>query len=168
MLLVCFVGSCFLLCFGWGKVSHSCSFNDNHNVFNFTLSLTSDRLMFEHDELLPANLLPIHFSASYENGKLEQFFHWWMKNRRHNDIWLTMFPEIHFYRGCAVWSLVYKNRCSITGTVWHNLFFLFDILSCDQSILLDSASKILLKLYINMQFLVCSRHCLTFYNHILA
>ncbi|GFP90854.1 putative cytochrome c biogenesis ccmf-like mitochondrial protein [Phtheirospermum japonicum] len=38
-------------------------------------SLTNDRLIFEHDESLRANLLPIHFTTSYENGKLEHFLY---------------------------------------------------------------------------------------------
>ncbi|KAH0439140.1 hypothetical protein IEQ34_025944 [Dendrobium chrysotoxum] len=45
---------------------------------NFLLSKpspTSDRFMFEHDESLRADLLPILSPASYENGKLEHFLH---------------------------------------------------------------------------------------------
>ncbi|KAG6621717.1 hypothetical protein I3842_Q013100 [Carya illinoinensis] len=61
-------------------------------------SLTNDRLMFEHDESLRADLLPINFPASYENGKLEHFLHRWMKNREHNNFWLTMFPEKRYFR----------------------------------------------------------------------
>nr|UCS09496.1 cytochrome c biogenesis Fc [Juglans mandshurica] len=61
-------------------------------------SLTNDRLMFEHDESLRADLLPINFPASYENGKLEHFLHRWMKNREHKNFWLTMFPEKRYFR----------------------------------------------------------------------
>ncbi|WOG81811.1 hypothetical protein DCAR_0100962 [Daucus carota subsp. sativus] len=50
----------------------------------YTPSLTNDRLRFEHDESLRADLLPINFPASYENGKLEHFLHRWMKNREKN------------------------------------------------------------------------------------
>jgi cytochrome c biogenesis factor len=61
-------------------------------------SLTNDRFIFEHDESLRADLLPIHFPTSYENGKLEHFLHRWMKNREHNNLWLTMFPEKRYFR----------------------------------------------------------------------
>nr|BDI13109.1 cytochrome c biogenesis FC [Begonia coptidifolia] len=62
-------------------------------------SLTNDRLVFEHDESLRADLLPIiHFPASYENGKLEHFLHQWMKNSEHKNFWLTMFPEKRYFR----------------------------------------------------------------------
>jgi cytochrome c biogenesis factor len=53
--------------------------------------------MFEHDESLRADLLPI-IPASYENGKLEHFLHRWMKNSEHNNFWLTMFPEKRYFR----------------------------------------------------------------------
>ncbi|PHT31209.1 Cytochrome c biogenesis CcmF C-terminal-like mitochondrial protein [Capsicum baccatum] len=76
-------------------------------------SLMSGRLMFEHDESLRADLLPIHFPASYENGKLEHFIHRWMKNREHNNFWLTMFPEKRYFR----------ERTSTTEVAIHtNLF----------------------------------------------
>uniref|UniRef100_A0A6N2MN25 Uncharacterized protein n=1 Tax=Salix viminalis TaxID=40686 RepID=A0A6N2MN25_SALVM len=52
----------------------------------------------EHDESLRADLLLINFPASYENGKLEHFLHRWMKNREHNNFWLTMFPEKRYFR----------------------------------------------------------------------
>nr|QKI32018.1 cytochrome c biogenesis FC [Ombrophytum subterraneum] len=46
-------------------------------------SLTNDRFRFEYDESLRADLLPIHFPASYENG------HRWM---------MTVFPEKRYFR----------------------------------------------------------------------
>nr|YP_010373902.1 cytochrome c biogenesis FC [Hernandia nymphaeifolia]UPI56084.1 cytochrome c biogenesis FC [Hernandia nymphaeifolia] len=68
------------------------------NFMIYKPSLTNDRLMFEHDESLRADLLPINFPASYENGKLTHFLHRWMKNREHQNFWLTMFPEKrHFF-----------------------------------------------------------------------
>ncbi|XP_055814595.1 cytochrome c biogenesis CcmF C-terminal-like mitochondrial protein [Solanum dulcamara] len=83
------------------------------NFMIYKPSLTSDRLMFEHDESLRADLLPIHFPASYENGKLEHFLHRWMKNREHNNFWLTMFPEKRYFR----------ERTSTTEVAIHtNLF----------------------------------------------
>jgi hypothetical protein len=68
------------------------------NLMIYKPSLTNDRLMFEHDESFRADLLPINFPASYENGKLEHFLHRWMKNREHNNFWLTMFPEKRYFR----------------------------------------------------------------------
>jgi len=68
------------------------------NLMIYKPSLTNDRLMFEHDESLRADVLPISFPASYENGKLEHFLHRWMKNREHNNFWLTMFPEKRYFR----------------------------------------------------------------------
>lgn len=77
-----------------GPTSHSiCG-----NLMIYKPSLTNDRLMFEHDESLRADVLPISFPASYENGKLEHFLHRWMKNREHNNFWLTMFPEKRYFR----------------------------------------------------------------------
>lgn len=77
-----------------GPTSHSiCG-----NLMIYKPSLTNDRLMFEHDESLRADLLPINFPASYDNGKLENFLHRWMKNREHNNLWLTMFPEKRYFR----------------------------------------------------------------------
>ena len=77
-----------------GPTSHSiCG-----NFMIYKPPLTNDRLMFEHDESLRADLLPINFPASYENGKLEHFLHRWMKNREHNNFWLTMFPEKRYFR----------------------------------------------------------------------
>jgi hypothetical protein len=77
-----------------GPTSHSiCG-----NLMIYKPSLTNDRLMFEHDESLRADLLLINFPASYENGKLEHFLHRWMKNREHNNFWLTMFPEKRYFR----------------------------------------------------------------------
>nr|WMV85432.1 cytochrome c biogenesis FC [Dendrobium huoshanense] len=67
---------------------------------NFLLSKpspTSDRFMFEHDESLRADLLPILSPASYENGKLEHFLHRWMKNNEHKNFWFTMFPEKRYF-----------------------------------------------------------------------
>jgi len=73
----------------------------SHSIFgNFFLSKpspTSDRFMFEHDESLRADLLPINFPASYENGKLEHFLHRWMKNHEHKNFWVTMFPEKRYF-----------------------------------------------------------------------
>nr|QNJ88677.1 cytochrome c biogenesis FC [Daucus littoralis] len=77
-----------------GPTSHSiCG-----NLMIYTPSLTNDRLRFEHDESLRADLLPRNFPASYENGKLEHFMHRWMKNREHKNLWLTMFPEKRYFR----------------------------------------------------------------------
>nr|UFX34230.1 cytochrome c biogenesis FC [Zygophyllum fabago] len=77
-----------------GPTSHSiCG-----NLIIYKPSLTNDRLMFEHDESLRADLLPINCPASYENGKLEHFLHRWMKNREHQNFWLTMFPEKRYFR----------------------------------------------------------------------
>nr|YP_010932231.1 cytochrome c biogenesis FC [Hedyosmum orientale]WKT05462.1 cytochrome c biogenesis FC [Hedyosmum orientale] len=76
-----------------GPTSHSiCG-----NFMIYKPSLTNDRLIFEHDESLRADPLPINFPASYENGKLEHFLHRWMKNREHNNFWLTMFPEKRYF-----------------------------------------------------------------------
>ncbi|KAG9438404.1 hypothetical protein H6P81_021644 [Aristolochia fimbriata] len=76
-----------------GPTSHSiCG-----NLMIYFPSLTNDRLMFEHDSALRADLLPINFPASYENGKLEHFLHRWMKNRFHKHFWLTMFPEKRYF-----------------------------------------------------------------------
>nr|YP_009526541.1 cytochrome c biogenesis FC [Ammopiptanthus mongolicus]AXV54300.1 cytochrome c biogenesis FC [Ammopiptanthus mongolicus] len=77
-----------------GPTSHSIF----GNLMIYKPPLTNDRLMFEHDESLRADLLPINFPASYENGKLEHFLHRWMKNREHNNLWLTMFPEKRYFR----------------------------------------------------------------------
>nr|AUD38195.1 cytochrome c maturase subunit Fc [Plocama pendula] len=83
------------------------------NLMIYKPSLTNDRLMFEHDESFRANLLPIHFPAAYENGKLEHFLHRWMKNHEHNNFWLTMFPEKRYFR----------ERTSTTEVAIHtNLF----------------------------------------------
>ncbi|KAK8313976.1 hypothetical protein V6Z12_D01G144700 [Gossypium hirsutum] len=68
------------------------------NLMIYKPSLTNDRLMFEHDESLRADPLLINFSASYKNGKLEHFLHRWIKNRKHNNFWLTMFPEKRYFR----------------------------------------------------------------------
>ncbi|MCL7029412.1 hypothetical protein MKW94_023837 [Papaver nudicaule] len=63
------------------------------NLMIYQPSLTKDRLIFEHDSSLRAALtsLPI---ASYENGKLEQFLHRWMKNSEHKNFWLTITTEV--------------------------------------------------------------------------
>nr|YP_010758882.1 cytochrome c biogenesis FC [Forsythia suspensa]UBB41897.1 cytochrome c biogenesis factor C [Forsythia giraldiana]UOL65266.1 cytochrome c biogenesis factor C [Abeliophyllum distichum]WEX30930.1 cytochrome c biogenesis FC [Forsythia suspensa] len=80
---------------------------------NLMIYKPNDRLMFEHDESLRADLLPINFPASYENGKLEHFLHRWMKNREHKNFWLTMFPEKRYFR----------ERTSTTEVAIHtNLF----------------------------------------------
>nr|WBQ47795.1 cytochrome c biogenesis FC [Eucommia ulmoides]WLW41783.1 cytochrome c biogenesis FC [Eucommia ulmoides] len=77
-----------------GPTSHSiCG-----NLTIYKPSLTNDRIMFEHDESLRADLLPIHFPASYDNGKLEHFLHRWMKNREHKNFWFPMFPEKRYFR----------------------------------------------------------------------
>ena len=68
------------------------------NFLIYKPSLTNDRLIFEHDESLCPDLLPINFPASYENGNLECFLHWWMKNREHNNFCLTMFPEKRYFQ----------------------------------------------------------------------
>jgi cytochrome c biogenesis factor len=68
------------------------------NFLIYKPSLTNDRLMFEDDESLRVDLLPINFPASYENGKLEHFLHRWMKNREHKNFWLTMFPEKRYFQ----------------------------------------------------------------------
>ena len=76
-----------------GPTSHSiCG-----NLMIYKPSPTSDRFMFEHDESLRADLLPINLPASYENGKLEHFLHRWMKNHEHQNFWFTMFPEKRFF-----------------------------------------------------------------------
>nr|UFH78290.1 cytochrome c biogenesis FC [Chlorophytum comosum] len=61
------------------------------------LIVKGDRFIFEHDESLRADLLPINFPASYENGKLEHFLHRWMKNHEHKNFCFTMFPEKRFF-----------------------------------------------------------------------
>nr|YP_010274293.1 Cytochrome c maturation subunit Fc2 [Cuscuta japonica]UJP67931.1 Cytochrome c maturation subunit Fc2 [Cuscuta japonica] len=72
------------------------------NLMIYKPSLTNDRLLFEHDESLRADLLPIHFPASYENGKLEHFFSLISRksinNREQNNLCLTMFPEKRYFR----------------------------------------------------------------------
>nr|WLE73526.1 cytochrome c biogenesis FC [Thonningia sanguinea] len=77
------------------------------NLMIYKPSLTNDRLTFEHDSSLRADLLPINFPASYENGieffseangKLEHFLHRWMKNSENKNFWLTMFPEKRYFR----------------------------------------------------------------------
>nr|DAZ87062.1 TPA_asm: Cytochrome c maturation subunit Fc2 [Cuscuta epilinum] len=72
------------------------------NLMIYKPSLTNDRLLFEHDESLRADLLPIHFPASYENGKLEHFFSLIsiksLQNREQNHLCLTMFPEKRYFR----------------------------------------------------------------------
>nr|YP_010569339.1 cytochrome c maturation subunit Fc2 [Ipomoea batatas]UZC79314.1 cytochrome c maturation subunit Fc2 [Ipomoea batatas]DAZ87143.1 TPA_asm: Cytochrome c maturation subunit Fc2 [Ipomoea batatas]DAZ87170.1 TPA_asm: Cytochrome c maturation subunit Fc2 [Ipomoea trifida]DAZ87229.1 TPA_asm: Cytochrome c maturation subunit Fc2 [Ipomoea triloba] len=72
------------------------------NLMIYKPSLTNDRLMLEHDESLRADLLPIHFPASYENGKLEQFFSLIsrksMKNHEQKNFCLTMFPEKRYFQ----------------------------------------------------------------------
>ena len=73
-----------------GPTSHSiCG-----NFLIYKPSPTSERFMFEHDESLRADLLPINFPASYENGKLEDFL---MKNHEHKNFWFSMFPERRYY-----------------------------------------------------------------------
>jgi hypothetical protein len=67
------------------------------NFMIYKPSPTSERFMFEHDESLRADLLPINFPASYENGKLEDFLHRWMKNHEHKNFWFSMFPERRYF-----------------------------------------------------------------------
>ncbi|KAL8456180.1 hypothetical protein ACS0TY_037077 (mitochondrion) [Phlomoides rotata] len=92
------------------------------NFFIYKPSLTNDRLIFEHDESLRADLLPIHFPTSYENGKLEHFPHRWMKNREHNNFWLTMFPEKRYFRErtstteVAIHTNVFSDLYALIGT----------------------------------------------------
>nr|UJP68205.1 Cytochrome c maturation subunit Fc2 [Dichondra micrantha] len=75
------------------------------NLMIYKPSLTNDRLMLEHDESLRADLLPIHFPASYENGKLEHFFSLTSRKRKRRKnsgkmmiFCLTMFPEKRFHK----------------------------------------------------------------------
>ena len=76
-----------------GPTSHSiCG-----NLMIYKPSPTSERFMFEHDESLRADLLPINFPASYETGKLEDFPHRWMKNHEHKNFWFSMFPERRYF-----------------------------------------------------------------------
>lgn len=92
------------------------------NLMIYKPSLTNDRLMFEHDESLRADLLPINFPASYDNGKLENFLHRWMKNREHNNLWLTMFPEKRYFRETtsttevAIHTNLFTDRYALIGT----------------------------------------------------
>lgn len=80
-----------------GPTSHSiCG-----NLMIYKLSIQRDRFMFEHDEELRADLLPIHFPASYDHSKVWHFLHYIrmkrMKNREHKNFWLTMFPEKRYF-----------------------------------------------------------------------
>jgi hypothetical protein len=76
-----------------GPTSHSiCG-----NLMIYKPSPTSNRFMFEHDESLRADLLPINFPASYENGKQEHFLHRWMNNIEHKHFMFTMFPEKRYF-----------------------------------------------------------------------
>ncbi|KAI4997964.1 hypothetical protein ZWY2020_053306, partial [Hordeum vulgare] len=76
-------------------------------------SPTSERFMFEHDESLRADLLPINFPASYENGKLEDFLHRWMKNHEHKNFWFSMFPERRYF-----FSIREKQQLEYEYTRW--------------------------------------------------
>jgi len=67
------------------------------NLIIYKPSPTSERFILEHDESLRADLSPINFPASYENGKLEHFLHRWMKNHEHKNFWFTMFPERRYF-----------------------------------------------------------------------
>lgn len=83
---------------------------------NLIISKPSPRFMFEHDESLRADLLPINLPASYENGKLELFLHRWMKNHEHKNFRFTMFPEKRYF-----FSI--RERTSTTEVAIHtNLF----------------------------------------------
>lgn len=64
---------------------------------NLIIYKPSPRFIFEHDESLRADLSPINFPASYENGKLEHCLHRWMKNHEHKNFWFTMFPERRYF-----------------------------------------------------------------------
>ncbi|KAJ1680615.1 hypothetical protein LUZ63_010665 [Rhynchospora breviuscula] len=76
-----------------GPTSHSiCG-----NLIIYKPSPTSERFILEHDESLRADLSPINFPASYENGKLANFLHRWMKNHEHKNFWFTMFPERRYF-----------------------------------------------------------------------
>ncbi len=76
-----------------GPTSHSiCG-----NLMIYKPSRKNDRFMFEHDEELRADLLPINFPASYDHGKVLHFLHRWMKNREHKNFWFTMFPEKRYF-----------------------------------------------------------------------
>ena len=92
------------------------------NFMIYKPSLTNDRLMFEHDESLRADLLPINFPASYENGKLDNFLHRWMKNSENNNLWLTMFPEKRYFRETtsttevAIHTNLFTDRYALIGT----------------------------------------------------
>ncbi|KAI3830439.1 hypothetical protein MKX03_018129 [Papaver bracteatum] len=66
------------------------------NLMIYKPALTKDRLIFEHDSSLHAALTSFPI-ASYENGKLEQFMHRWMKNSEHKNFWLTMFPQERYF-----------------------------------------------------------------------
>ena len=86
------------------------------NLMIYKPSPTSERFMFEHDESLRADLLPINFPASYENGKLEDFLHRWMKNHEHKNFWFSMFPERRYF-------FFYRETRSTTEVAIHtNLF----------------------------------------------
>lgn len=63
----------------------------------YKLFLMSDWFMFEYDELFCVDLLLIYFLVLYENGKLEYFFYWWMKNCEYNNFWLIMFLEKRYF-----------------------------------------------------------------------
>ncbi|KAI3863211.1 hypothetical protein MKX03_002316 [Papaver bracteatum] len=59
------------------------------NLMIYKPSLKKGRLIFEHDSSLSAALISLPI-ASYENGKLEQFLHRWMKNSEQKNFWLTI------------------------------------------------------------------------------
>uniref|UniRef100_K4BZV8 Uncharacterized protein n=1 Tax=Solanum lycopersicum TaxID=4081 RepID=K4BZV8_SOLLC len=63
--------------------------------------LTSDGLMFEHDESLRDNLFPIHCLASYENTKLEHFIYFQER---------TSMTEV------AIHTNVFTNLCALIRT----------------------------------------------------
>nr|GMD01406.1 photosystem I P700 apoprotein A1 [Ipomoea batatas] len=86
-------------------------------------SLTNDRLMLEHDESLRADLLPIHFPASYENGKLEQFFSLIsrksMKNHEQKNFCLTMFPEKRYFQETTSTTETIAKGPDTTTWIWN-------------------------------------------------
>nr|WDY31158.1 CcmFc [Cuscuta campestris] len=105
------------LCRATSYLCASYRFVEHSSTHSETTYLTNDRLLFEHDESLRADLLPIHFPASYENGKLEHFFSLIslksIQNREKNNLCLTMFPEKRYFR----------ERTSTTEVAIHtNLF----------------------------------------------
>nr|YP_009493668.1 cytochrome c biogenesis FC [Codonopsis lanceolata]AWN57613.1 cytochrome c biogenesis FC [Codonopsis lanceolata] len=92
------------------------------NLMIYKPSLTKDRLIFDHDESLRAHLLPIHFPASYENGKVEHFLQRWMKNREDKNFSLSIFPEKRYFRErtstteVAIYTNLFTDLYALIGT----------------------------------------------------